>query len=90
MLREALNGGADGPQVSLSLGSTEAVKHAVEAGLGISVVLEGTAADEVRAGSLHALPLSDGALDKPLVVIERKDRPAGAPAARFARHLLTA
>ena len=87
-LRQALGKAADGLQVSLQLGSTEAVKHAVMAGLGVSVVLEGAVVNEVRAGRLHALPLSEAKPGKELLVIERADQLPTAPASRFAEHLL--
>ena len=60
----------------------------MEAGLGVSVVLESAIVDEVRAGSLHAVPLADAALGKDLLVIQRDDQLASAPAAHFAAHLL--
>ena len=87
-LREVFGEQADALRVGLQLGSTEAVKHAVEAGLGVSVVLESAIVDEVRAGSLHAVPLADAALGKDLLVIQRDDQLATAPAAHFAAHLL--
>ncbi len=42
---------------ALELGSTEAIKGAVEAGMGLSVVSEATVAKELALGSLCALPL---------------------------------
>ncbi len=88
MLREALGEAADRLKVGMQLGSTEAVKHAVAAGLGVSLVLQSAVADEVRAGSLRALPLTDVALEKILFVIQRDGQLAGAPASRFAESLL--
>ena len=88
MLREALGDAAERLQVGTQLGSTEAVKHAVAAGLGVSLVLQSAVDDEVRAGSLRALPLADMPLEKSLFVIERDGQPAGAPASRFAESLL--
>lgn len=88
VLREALGDAAERLQVGTQLGSTEAVKHAVAAGLGVSLVLQSAVNDEVRAGSLRALPLADMPLEKSLFVIERDGQPAGAPASRFAESLL--
>lgn len=42
---------------ALELGSTEAIKGAVEAGMGLSVISEATVAKELKLGSLRALPL---------------------------------
>jgi DNA-binding transcriptional LysR family regulator len=61
------------PDVVMRLGSTEAVKRAVEAGLGASLVLACTVKQEVREGRLHALPLRDGRLEKSLRLVWRKD-----------------
>lgn len=77
------------PRVSLQLGSTEAVKHAVKAGIGISLVLAAAVADEVRAGTLHAIPFVEPPLKKDLFVV----LPNGIPrvlASAFAGHLLNA
>ena len=94
VLRAALGAAADGLRVGLQLGSTEAVKHAVKAGLGVSLVLAGTVVDEVRAGSLRALPLAGtegdrGTVGKELYVIRHANQPDSAPANRFAAHLLS-
>lgn len=70
-----------------SLGSTAAVKEAVKAGLGLSIVMAVAVTDEVRLGSLHALPLADAPLAKPLYVIRPEDQPATATATRFAAFL---
>lgn len=93
VLRTALGEAAHGLRVGLQLGSTEAVKHAVKAGLGVSLVLAGTVVDEVRAGSLRALPLAEAETDraavgKELYVIRHANQPDSAPANRFATHLL--
>lgn len=74
--------------VAMSLGSTAAVKEAVKAGLGISVVLAAAVSDEIRAGSLHALRLEGAEPTKDLVVVTPEGVPPGAPAARFRDMLL--
>ena len=43
--------GVSPPRIALQLGSTEAVKEAVKAGLGVSLVLRSAVAEEVRNGS---------------------------------------
>jgi DNA-binding transcriptional LysR family regulator len=59
------------PRVSLQLGSTEAVKQAVKAGLGVSLVLQSTVTEEVRNGSLRAVALQRPKPEKDLFVIWR-------------------
>jgi DNA-binding transcriptional LysR family regulator len=43
--------------VGVRLGSTDAVKQWVRAGMGVSLVLAGTVKDEIRAAKLIAIPL---------------------------------
>ncbi|HEY5226069.1 MAG TPA: LysR family transcriptional regulator [Methylovirgula sp.] len=59
----------DMPTVSMRLGSTEAVKRAVEAGLGASLVLACTVEKEVRERRLCAIPLRDATLQKSLCLV---------------------
>ncbi len=58
-------------RISMQLGSTEAVKRAVQAGLGVSIVLSKSVTHEVQAGLLHAIPIDLGSktLRKELFVI---------------------
>lgn len=74
------------PRVSRQLGSTEAVKQAVKAGLGISLVLASSVADAVKAGSLVAIPLAGSGLDKELFVAW-KQTGAGGQVKAFLEHL---
>ncbi len=55
----------------MRLGSTEAVKRAVQAGLGISIVLSSSVASEIQDGKLIAIPLicDQQSLSKNLYVI---------------------
>src|SRR5262249_51991591 len=76
------------PRVSRRLGSTEAVKQAVKAGLGISLVLQAAVTEEIATGSLRALRVNPPELRKELFIIWRDDRavrPFAAPA--FVEHL---
>ncbi|SDS47398.1 DNA-binding transcriptional regulator, LysR family [Halopseudomonas xinjiangensis] len=74
------------PRVSMHLGNTEAVKEAVKAGLGISIVLASAVAREVQDGSLCAVPLQG--LGKQLMVAWR-DRGFRRPAMpKFVHHLM--
>jgi DNA-binding transcriptional LysR family regulator len=76
------------PIVKMHLGSTEAVKQAVAAGLGISLVLASAVRRETAAGELRAIPFANPSPVKDLYAIwpefiAPSDRP---PA--FVQHLL--
>lgn len=88
LLRKAFGRNAARLRVTMQLGSTAAVKEAVKAGLGISLVLAAAVAEEVRAGTLSALRLADADLAKELFVVLPDDTPATSPAARFAAALI--
>lgn len=75
ILREALGVTGVSLGIDRQLGSTEAVKRAVRAGLGISIVLDCAVTDEVRAGKLVALPLQGIDLAKTLYVAHRYPLP---------------
>ncbi|WP_328185912.1 LysR family transcriptional regulator [Marinobacter sp. OP 3.4] len=82
---------ADGgplPTVTMQLGSTEAVKQAVRAGLGISLVMASAVEEEVRAGSLCAVPVAGAELQKEVFVTWR-ETPFPVPGVhQFVDHLL--
>jgi len=78
LLRNYLANG-DMPNVSTRLGSTEAVKRVVEAGLGVSLVLACAVEQEVRDGRLCAIPLRDQPLQKSLRLVWRNDFPQNDP-----------
>ena len=67
------------PNVTMRLGSTEAVKRAVEAGLGASLVLACAVEQEVGAGRLCAIPMRDAPLQKSLRLVWRNDLPQDHP-----------
>ncbi|QIB50094.1 LysR family transcriptional regulator [Pseudomonas sp. OIL-1] len=73
------------PRSGMQLGSTEAVKQAVRAGLGVSLVLASAVCDEVRSGTLVALPIPG--LEKHVQLIWRKP-PRNLPPPGFVVHLL--
>lgn len=83
ILREKLGPLARTLQVTLSLGSTEAVKEAVRHGLGVSIVFESSVQDEVRNNSLASVRLKNVDVAKDLHVAYRSDLGAGSPAMRF-------
>lgn len=89
LLAKYFGDSAQMPRVSRQLGSTEAVKQAVKAGIGISLVLASAVTDEVTAGTLRAIPFVEPPLQKELFVIWRNGA-SGARIPAFAGHLLDA
>lgn len=87
LLRHVLGSRAADLRTGRNLGSTEAVKQAVKAGLGVSLVLAGAVTEEARHGSLVALDLEDVRLEKTLCIVVSTDVPRSAPARRFATSL---
>ncbi len=63
----------DGLNVAMELGSPEAVKGAVEAGMGISIVSEATIAKEVQLGTLAAVEL-DPPMERPFSFVHQKQK----------------
>jgi DNA-binding transcriptional LysR family regulator len=84
LIREHLDPMIVLPRPVLELGSTEAVKRAVAAGLGVSVVLGLTVVREMRNQELVVRPL-DPALAKPLRFVRRDDVAASHPFVEFLR-----
>ena len=60
-------------KVAMELGSPEAVKGAVEAGMGVSVVSRATIQKELRLGTLMAVDL-DPPLDRPFSFVHQKQK----------------
>ena len=89
LLEKVLGPEAAGLKAVEGLGSTEAVKYAVRAGSGISLVMEAAVRDEVAAGTLVALRLANAKVEKALKVILPAAQPDTAPAALFVAHLLS-
>lgn len=87
LLANFFGDGGPFPKVSMQLGSTEAVKQAVKAGLGISLVLAAAVREELRAGTLRAIPVSDPGLAKELMVICPEAIAGHPPVSTFVRHL---
>lgn len=74
----------------MQLGSTAAVKAAVRAGLGVSLVMDAAIGDELRADTLCAVRLAGPAVEKPLHLVTRRDLPSGSPPARVRADILGA
>jgi DNA-binding transcriptional LysR family regulator len=75
-------------RISLNVGSTEAVKAAVKAELGISLVFASAVEAEVRAGTLRAIPISGVEIAKDLFVVLPEQILDDLPAHQFAKMLL--
>jgi DNA-binding transcriptional LysR family regulator len=73
--------------VVLELGSNEAIKEAVMAGLGVAVLSRWVVLKEIDAGQLHALRVSKLSLDRDIFVVRDRRRALPAPATLF-MHLL--
>lgn len=86
-LRQLLNGDADRLKVSQNLGSTEAVKRAVMAGLGISMVAHSAVTDEVATHRLCALTLQNTQLSKQLYLVAPANLPEQSPASQILSEL---
>jgi DNA-binding transcriptional LysR family regulator len=85
VLRDVLGDDARRLPAAVNLGSTAAVKSAVHAGLGVSLVLAAAASDEVASGQLHTLTLDGPPLRKRLWVVHRAALVPADPAAAFTR-----
>lgn len=83
LLRETLGPVADRLHTVSGFGNTEAVKRAVRAGLGASIVLRAAVADEVAAGQLIAVPIHGVAIDKDIQLVVPDGLPETAPARAF-------
>ena len=84
LLRERFGARIAMPPVQHAFGSTEGVKRAVSAGLGVSLVLASSCRDEVARGALRALRLRDGPVAKTFHAVAL----AGAPRAGLAAEVL--
>lgn len=75
-------------QVAAVLGSTEAVKHGVEAGLGWSVVSRRAVEAELAAGSLREVPLKGVRMRRSFHLVTHGRRTLPGPYRAFVEHLL--
>ena len=75
-------------RVARQLGSTAAVKEAVKAGLGLSVVFAYSVAEEVKAGTLTMLELEEADIFKTLFIGLGRESPQSSMARRFATFCL--
>lgn len=83
LLRERLGALADRLRTKAGLGSTEAVKRAVRAGHGASIVLEAAVRDEIAGGQLVALEIPGSDLFKEIWLVMPDHIPAGSPSMKL-------
>lgn len=86
-LRQVFGRSATRLEIGLTVGSTAAVKEAVKAGLGISIVMASSVREETANGSLSRLSIAGTTLAKDLYAIVASDQPATSPPSRFNRYL---
>ncbi len=88
LLRQVFGKSALKIRVGMNVGSTEAVKAAVKAGLGISLVFASAVEEEIRSGLLCGLSVAGFKISKDLFVVFPEDLPADAAAHHFVRMLV--
>jgi len=69
------------------IGSTEAIKEAVKAGIGISILSRRAVIDDVKCGRLVAVSVKDHKLQRPFYLIQRKNRALSPVASVFLDYL---
>lgn len=87
VLQSALGPLAHQLQVVQKLGSTEAVKEGVKAGLGVSIVLRSAVIEELSTGSLHEVALRGVTIEKEIRLITPTAQPSSSVATRFCRSI---
>lgn len=87
LLQEKLGPLARTLQVKIQLGSTEAVKRAVQAGLGMSIVMLASVRDEIHQGSLCAVRIANTVLQKQLFMVRGNHWPAHSAPVRLMQFL---
>ena len=60
--------------IPLELSNNEAIKTAVEEGLGVAVITRRVVSKEIEMGTLRAIPLSDPAMKRKFYLIHHKDK----------------
>jgi len=73
--------------ISLELSNNEAIKRAVEEGIGISLISEHVVSEEVKRKKLKTIPLADPALKRKFYLIYHKDKYLSQPFQMFV-HML--
>lgn len=74
-------------RIGMELGSTAAVKEAVKANLGISIVLAYSVAEDIAFGSLVALEFDEADIFKSLYAMHSQELPSSSAARAFCAHI---
>ncbi len=69
--------------VSMELGSSELLKRFVAAGMGVGFMARSNVREDVRAGTLAAIPLADATIRRDLALVFRKDKALSRAALAF-------
>ncbi|MGD8290329.1 MAG: LysR family transcriptional regulator [Desulfobacterales bacterium] len=69
--------------IHLEISSNHAIKRAVEDGLGIALISRRVAIDEIRAGRLAAIPLSDPVMIRKYYMVHHRDKYLSEPLQSF-------
>lgn len=78
------------PTIAMEIGHTEAIKQAVAAGLGVSILSRLTVERELALGTLRQIPIAAEPIERQFSLVRRRDaRPSGAARA-FLRLLIDA
>ena len=70
-------------KIHLEISSNHAIKRAVEDGLGIALISRRVAIEEIRAGRLAAIPLSDPSMIRKYYMVHHKDKYLSEPLQSF-------
>lgn len=88
LLEQCIDERGLGPiKIAMELGSVEAIKKAVAAGLGIAAISRHAVAWEIECGWLHELPLHEPDLKRSIYLLQLKNRPLSPAAEAFIRLL---
>lgn len=90
ILRRAFGQKADQLSISHTTGSTEGVKRAVRARLGVSLVMKSTVLDELASGQLCEVSIKGVDLEKPILAVHPVKMEDGSPEAETLSILLNA
>jgi DNA-binding transcriptional LysR family regulator len=60
--------------IVMRLGSTAAVKRAVESGAGVSFISEKAIENEIKLGTIKTIPLKDLELDRKFFIVYRRQK----------------
>ena len=87
VVTQALGLHAIEPKQTLEIGSTEAIKQAVAAGLGVSVVSRAAISDQLKLGRLRAIAMQDLQIERTLWQLQSPGRISIPAATAFDRIL---